>query len=175
MMAAVKFPLYNLCRLGLTLLLPSMFMSAIALTTNNKISIAQTSAPTADSRPLTVRSDIQEADQKTGVITARGNVQLFYPARQIQATAAQAQYFSRERRIILTGNVYVLQNGNSIRGEQVLYLIDEGRFIAVPQANRQVESIYLVSDPNLATQATPPPKVPTTTPRQSNTRSPKGR
>lgn len=176
MMPAVKFPLYNLCRLGLTLLLPSMFMSAIALTSNNKFSMAQTSPPTADSRPLTVRSDIQEADQKTGVITARGNVQLFYPARQIQATAAQAQYFSKERRIILTGNVYVLQNGNTIRGEQIVYLIDEGRFIAVPQANRQVESIYLVSDPNLNTQATPPPKVPTVTPRsQSNTRSPGGR
>ncbi|MFB2875613.1 LptA/OstA family protein [Floridanema aerugineum] len=175
MMPAVKFPLYYLCRLGLTLLLPSMFMGAIALTTNNKISIAQTSPPTADSRPLTVRSDIQEADQKTGVITARGNVQLFYPARQIQATAAQAQYFSKERRIILTGNVYVLQNGNTIRGEQVVYLIDEGRFIAVPQANRQVESIYLVSDPNLTTEPTPPPKVPTTTTRpQSNTR-PRGR
>ncbi|MFB2937594.1 LptA/OstA family protein [Aerosakkonemataceae cyanobacterium BLCC-F154] len=156
-------------------MLPSMFMGAIALSTN-KISLAQTSPPTADSRPLTVRSDIQEADQKTGVITARGNVQLFYPARQIQATAAQAQYFSRERRIILTGNVYVLQNGNSIRGEQVVYLIDEGRFIAVPQANRQVESIYLVSDPNLNPQATPPPKVPTTTNRpQSNNRSPRGR
>ena len=174
MMPAIKFPQYNLRRLGLTLMLPSLFMSAIAFSTHNKISIAQTSPPTADSRPLTVRSDIQEADQKTGVITARGNVQLFYPARQIQATAAQAQYFSRERRIILTGNVYVLQNGNSIRGEQVLYLIDEGRFIAVPQANRQVESIYLVSDPNLNTQATPPPKVPTTPRPQSNTR-PRGR
>ncbi|MFB2897890.1 LptA/OstA family protein [Aerosakkonemataceae cyanobacterium BLCC-F50] len=174
MMPVVKLP-NNLCRFGLTLLLPSVFMGAIALTTNNKISIAQTSPPTAESRPLTVRSDIQEADQKTGVITARGNVQLFYPARQIQATAAQAQYFSKERRIILTGNVYVLQNGNTIRGEQVVYLIDEGRFIAVPQANRQVESIYLVSDPNLTAQPTPPPKVPTTTTRPQPNTPPRGR
>ncbi|HEY9301056.1 MAG TPA: hypothetical protein VIQ31_32765, partial [Phormidium sp.] len=61
MMPAVRFLQYNLRRLGLTLMLPSMFMGAIAVTTNNKISIAQTSPPTADSRPLTVRSDIQEA------------------------------------------------------------------------------------------------------------------
>jgi len=171
MMPAVRLREFCLGRLGLTLMLPFAFIGAIALGTHNQISIAQTLPPTADSRPLTVRSDIQEADQKTGVITARGNVQLFYPARQIQATATQAQYFSKERRIILTGNVYVLQNGNSIRGEQVVYLIDEGRFIAVPQANRQVESIYLVSDPNLPTQSTPPPKVPKAPPRpQSNPR-----
>jgi lipopolysaccharide export system protein LptA len=174
MMPAVKFAQYNLRRLGLTLLLPSMFMGAIAVTTNNKISIAQTANP-AESSPLTVRSDIQEADQRTGVITARGNVQLFYPSRQIQATAAQAQYFSRERRIILTGNVYVLQSGNSIRGEQIVYLIDEGRFIAVPQANRQVESIYLVSDPNQPAQATPPPRVPTTTNRPQSNNPSRGR
>ena len=146
MMPDIKFLQYNMRRLGLTLMLPSLFMSAIAFSTNNKISIAQTSPPTADSRPLTVRSDIQEADQKTGVITARGNVQLFYPARQIQATAAQAQYFSRERRIILTGDVYVLQQGNSLRGETVTYLIDEGRFVALPKNPKQVEAIYILQE-----------------------------
>ncbi len=93
---------------------------------------------------LTVRSDIQEADARTGIVTARGNVQINYPARQIQATAAQAQYFSRERRIILSGDVFILQDGNTIRGETVTYLIDEGRFIALPQSQGQVESIYLV-------------------------------
>jgi lipopolysaccharide export system protein LptA len=105
------------------------------------------------SSALTVRSDIQEANSQTGVITARGNVQVNYPARQIQATAAQAQYFSKERRLVLSGNVYVLQEGNSMRAETMTYLIDEGRFIATPQANQQVESIYLVSDP----EATPEP------------------
>ncbi|MGL6281175.1 MAG: LptA/OstA family protein, partial [Microcoleaceae cyanobacterium] len=38
----------------------------------------------------------------------------------------------------------VLQNGNTIRGEVVTYLIDEGRFIALPPGKGQVESIYLV-------------------------------
>ena len=97
-------------------------------------------------RSLTLRSDIQEANSKTGVITARGNVQINYPARQIQATSAQAQYFSRERRIVLSGNVYVLQQGNSLRGETVTYLIDEGKFVALPDAPKQVESIYLVPE-----------------------------
>ena len=108
----------------------------------NRPAIAQTEA----GRSLTLRSDIQEANSKTGVITARGNVQINYPARQIQATSAQAQYFSRERRIVLSGNVYVLQQGNSLRGETVTYLIDEGKFVALPDAPKQVESIYLVPE-----------------------------
>jgi lipopolysaccharide export system protein LptA len=117
---------------GLLLLLPLAVAGAIA---------SQAGAP----RTLSVRSDIQEADSKTGIVTARGNVQINYPARQIQATAAQAQYFSRERRIILSGDVYVLQQGNSLRGETVTYLIDEGRFIALPDTPGQVESVYLVA------------------------------
>lgn len=105
-------------------------------------------AQTAPGRPLTLRSDIQEANAKTGVVTARGNVQIYYPARQIQATAAQAQYFSRERRIILSGDVYVLQQGNSLRGETITYLIDEGRFVALPKAAKQVEAIYILKEEN---------------------------
>jgi lipopolysaccharide export system protein LptA len=106
----------------------------------------QVNAQTAPNNPLTVRSDIQEANSETGVVTARGNVQIYYPARKMQATAAQAQYFSRERRLVLTGNVYVLQEGNSMRAETMTYLVDEGRFIATPQATEQVESIYLLED-----------------------------
>src|SRR6476661_8318890 len=109
---------------GLSLLLPLTLAGAIASPT-----YPQAGPP----RTLSVRSDIQEADSKTGIVTARGNVQINYPARQIQATAAQAQYFSRERRIILSGDVYVLQQGNSLRGETITYLIDEGRFIAARQ------------------------------------------
>jgi lipopolysaccharide export system protein LptA len=123
--------------------------------------IAQTTRPRVQSGTgaVTIRSDTQEANSKTGVITARGNVQVFYPARQMQGTSAQAQYFSRERRIIMTGNVYILQAGNSLRGESVTYLMDEGRFMATPRPATQVESIYIVQD----SPSTPAPK-PTTSP-----------
>jgi len=96
---------------------------------------------------ITLKSDVQESNAKTGVITAKGNVQINYPARKIQATANQAQYYSRERRLIMTGNVYVLQEGNSLRAEEMTYLIDEGRFVAKPQSDRQVESTYIITDP----------------------------
>ena len=141
-------------RLGLVLMLPAALAGAIAIPTPIQTAQAQTAD---DGRALTVRSDVQEANSKTGVVTARGNVQMYYPSRQIQATAAQAQYFSKERRIVLSGNVYVLQQGNSLRGETITYLIDEGRFVALPQSNRQVESIYLVADPNSPTAPVAPP------------------
>lgn len=113
------------------------------------------------SNAVTIRSDNQEANSKTGVITARGNVQVYYPSRQIQATAAQAQYFSRERRIVMTGNVYVLQAGNSLRGEMITYLMDEGRFVATPRPTRQVESVYIIQD---ATESPAPAPKPVVTP-----------
>lgn len=108
-------------------------------------------------RALTIRADVQQANSDTGVISARGNVQLSYPARQIQATAAQAQYFSRERRIVLSGNVYVLQEGNSLQADTITYYIDQGRFVALPKGNRQVESIVLVTDakPSTPSQTAP--------------------
>jgi lipopolysaccharide export system protein LptA len=143
---------------GLALMLPLAMLGAVILPTSVQTATAQSSA---GNRPLTIRSDIQEYDAKTQVITARGNVQMLYPARQLQATAAQAQYFSKERRIDFTGNVYILQQGgNSIRAEKVTYLIDEGRFVALPQGNRQVESIYMVQESENNQPARPAPKTP---------------
>ncbi|MEL6224292.1 MAG: LptA/OstA family protein [Cyanobacteria bacterium J06627_8] len=97
-------------------------------------------------QPLTLLSDIQEANAVTGVVTARGNVQIFYPAQNMQATSAQAQYYSREGRIVLTGDVFVLQDGNSLQGERITYLIEEGRFEAMPPDGEQVQSVYLLPD-----------------------------
>ena len=40
---------------------------------------------------VTIESDQQQADQQTGVITARGNVRIVYPDERVVATARQAQ------------------------------------------------------------------------------------
>ncbi|ERT05932.1 ostA-like family protein [Lyngbya aestuarii BL J] len=146
----------TILRLLIALLLPSAIGGVIVAENffNPSVSKAQ-SAPPAKQDPataMTVRSDIQEADANTGIVTARGNVQINYPARNIQATAAQAQYFSREGRIVLSGDVYILQEGSSIRGETVTYLIEEGRFVALPAGGQQVESIYIVPDDSSSTK-----------------------
>ncbi|MBE9114912.1 LPS export ABC transporter periplasmic protein LptC [Lusitaniella coriacea LEGE 07157] len=136
---------------------------AIALTPQLPNAQAQTSG---GGRPITVVSDRQEADQLTGVVTAIGNVQISYPARQIRATSAQAQYFQNENKIILTGNVFVSQaGGNNIRAERVEYLISEQRFLATPQVERQVESTYIISDPEAPTEPPIAPVVPPFNPK----------
>lgn len=122
-----------------------------------------TDVPRADAQnggTITLRSDVQEANAQTGVITARGNVQIDYPARDIYATSAQAQYFSNEQRIVLSGDVVVLQEGNRLRAETVTYLVDEGRFVALPDPNEQVEAVYIVpeSDAPPAPAAQPAPE-----------------
>jgi lipopolysaccharide export system protein LptA len=101
---------------------------------------------------LTIRADIQEANSRTGIVTARGNVRMKYPARQINATSRQAQYFSKERRIVLSGNVIVTQEGNRIKAETITYLIDEGKFQALPPSEQQVESVYIVPDDGVNTE-----------------------
>ncbi|NWF61491.1 MAG: OstA family protein [Fischerella sp.] len=159
MMPWYQLPLFSIRRAALTLMLPAAFLGAIAFPNQLQIATAQTSGQTSgENRPIQIKSDIQEYDAKTQVATARGNVQMVYAARGIQATAAQAQYFSKERRIVLSGNVYVLQQGgNSIRGETVTYLIDNGRFVVQPKAGRQVESIYIVNDSQVNQATSPAP------------------
>lgn len=106
--------------------------------------IAQ-SSPT-NAQGLLIQADIQEANSKTEVVTARGNVRLNYPSRKLQASANLAQYFVKQKRIVLTGNVIINQNGNTLEGESITYLIDEGRFLANPKAKQQVRSNYILPD-----------------------------
>lgn len=161
-------------RFILVWLIPATLLSAIAFAISSPRAWGQTTDfPTPqDNRALAIKADVQEADAKTNVYTARGNVRINYPARQVQATAAQAQYFQREGRIVLNGDVYVLQRGNSIRGDSITYLINEGRFVATPKTNSQVESIYIVNDPNPQAQ---PQAAPQTPPFQPKTPQPPAR
>jgi lipopolysaccharide export system protein LptA len=95
---------------------------------------------------LSIQADTQEANSKTEVVTARGNVRLSYPSRQIRARANLAQYFIKQKRIILTGNVTIVQEGNTLEGESIIYLVDEGKFVANPKVNQQVRSNYIIPE-----------------------------
>lgn len=140
--------------IGLSILLGSATVAGTLFSVSPRQAIAEESVPAG--QPMTLLADVQEANAVTGVVTARGNVQIFYPARNMQATAVQAQYYSREGRIVLNGDVYILQDGNSIQGEVVTYLIDEGRFVALPNNGDQVQSVYLVADDTPADAASQP-------------------
>jgi lipopolysaccharide export system protein LptA len=125
-------------------------ISKLLLAVISLLAIASSSLPPTQAQSntaLTIRADVQEANSITGVVTATGNVKMSYPARQIDAVAEQAQYFSKEQRVVLTGNVIVNQEGvNSIKAQTITYLVTEGKFIAAPPNNQQVETIYVVPD-----------------------------
>jgi lipopolysaccharide export system protein LptA len=89
---------------------------------------------------LTLRADIQKANAKTGVITAVGNVQIIYPEHQFKATADKAEYFSRERRIFLEGDVLVEHKGHNLQADKMTYLMDEGRLEAQSRDQNSVET-----------------------------------
>ena len=112
-------------------------------------SAATAAAALTNAGMVSIESDVQQADNSTGIITASGNVRIVYPDQRVVATARQAQYFSREGRIVLTGDVDVIQpDGNAIRAERLTVLLNSKRVVAEPRRGQQVVStLRLVGQP----------------------------
>ena len=105
--------------------------------------------PPAEAPPkgglITIESDTQSADNITGVVTALGNVRIVYPARGMVATSRQAQYYSREGRLVLSGDVDVIQEGgHALRAERVVYSLEDERAVAEPAEGDQVFSQMVI-------------------------------
>ena len=111
----------------------------------------------SDDGLITIESDSQTADNVTGVVTAVGNVRIVYPSRGMVATSQQAQYFSREGRLVLSGDVDVVQeDGNTLRAERVTYDLEDERAVASPPDGGQVRSTMILrSDQSAQTPLTP--------------------
>jgi lipopolysaccharide export system protein LptA len=107
--------------------------------------IAVVQAQSNKSQGLSIQADTQEANSKSEIVTAKGNVRIYYPSRKVQAKANIAQYYIKQKRIILTGDVLIVQDGNTIEGESVIYLIDEGKFVANPKVKQQVRTNYILA------------------------------
>ncbi len=94
------------------------------------LTVTRVLALTPSTPKIEIRADRQNFDKTTGVATALGNVKIIDQARNIQATAAQAQYFTHEHQIVLNGDVHILQDGQIKRTERTTYLVDQGQFIS---------------------------------------------
>ena len=119
--------------------------------------VAPLESPPSDDGLITIESDSQTADNVTGVVTAVGNVRIVYPSRGMVATSRQAQYFSREGRLVLSGDVDVVQeDGNTLRAERVTYDLEDERAVASPPDGGQVRSTMILrSDQSAQTPLTP--------------------
>ena len=114
---------------------------------------------------VTIESDSQQADNRTGVITATGNVRITYPDRRMVATSRQAQYYSKEGRLVLSGDVDVIdQNGQRIRAERLVYRLDSERLVAEPQRGSQVFSRLRLQPSQPGGSASPAAPAPTLLP-----------
>jgi lipopolysaccharide export system protein LptA len=106
---------------------------------------------------VTIESDLQQADNTTGIVTATGNVRIVYPDQRVVATARQAQYYSKEGRVVLSGDVDVIQaDGHAIKAERVVYDVNRERITAAPPAGGQVFSRYRMASPTPGAGATKP-------------------
>ena len=110
----------------------------------------------AEAGVITIESDLQSADNSTGVITASGNVRLVHADRGLVATSRQAQYFREEDRIVLSGDVDVIQaDGNLLRADRFTYLLEDGRAIASPLPGQQVFSQWTLQPSQPVLDAAP--------------------
>ena len=90
---------------------------------------------------ITIESDQQTADNSIGVVTAQGNVRLVHVDRGIVATGRQAQYFMKEERIVLSGDVDIVQkNGDLLQADKIVYSLVDERALATPSEDQQVFS-----------------------------------
>lgn len=85
---------------------------------------------------------------------------LTIPPNNYKQLQLKPNIFRSERRLVLTGDVYVLQGENSIRAEKVTYLLEEGKFIAKPKEKQQVMSTYMIPQPNNSASSQPDVNVP---------------
>lgn len=115
---------------------------------------------------VTIESDSQQADNRSGVVTATGNVRITYPPRGMVATARQAQYYTREGKLILSGDVDVIDaDGQRIRAERLVYHLDSERLRAEPAPGSQVITrLRLQLTPSKPARAVKPAAVPQATP-----------
>ena len=135
---------------------------AVAATFSAPVATAQPDASPVIVTPtnglVTIESDLQKADNSTGVVTATGNVRIVYPDQRVVATSRQAQYFSREGRVVLSGDVDVIQEGgHSIQAERLVYLVERERIVAEPAQGEQVVTVYRLNAPVVPMGPAPQP------------------
>ena len=140
---------------------PLFWCAGLVLSLTSPCLAQELETPSDGSSPddglITIESDSQTADNVTGVVTAVGNVRIVYPSRGMVATSRQAQYFSREGRLVLSGDVDVVQeDGNTLRAERVTYDLEDERAVASPPDGGQVRSTMILrSDQSAQTPLTP--------------------
>jgi lipopolysaccharide assembly outer membrane protein LptD (OstA) len=105
----------------LSLLLPATLTTVTSLS----IIINSVSAQRLDTQPSATTPIKQTTQPVADVYIWQGNVKFDFKAAKINATADKAEVFPKERKVVLTGNVRILQNGKIQETDTVTYLFKQ--------------------------------------------------
>ncbi len=85
-------------------------------------------------------------------LLAKGHVEI--TKQDWVGTGDQAEYFSKERKVVLTGNTKVWQNNNVVTGETFVLYLDDGRSV-VEKGQKAGERVKAFFYPNSKPQPKP--------------------
>jgi lipopolysaccharide export system protein LptA len=107
-------------RLHLSFLLPSVLVHMIVLATIANSVCAQT---TENQVPIPAPQATPKT--KSDAITWQGNVEFKYEPQKITATSDKAEYFQSERKVVLSGNVKIFQEGKMQEVETATFFVTD--------------------------------------------------
>jgi Lipopolysaccharide-assembly, LptC-related len=106
-------------RLHLSLLLPAVLTYLVIL----YASISSVYAETRENQPIP--NPVVQQNPTPRVYSWEGDVEFRYEPQNIVATASKAEYFQSEQKIVLTGNVKVIQQGKTQEVETATFFVTE--------------------------------------------------
>lgn len=82
-----------------------------------------------------------ESDRENGIERAEieGDVRIVQQERM--ATAERGLFLNQERKIVLSGQAEVHQGGNVVKGDEIIYLLDEDRSIVKSSPDTRVNAV----------------------------------
>lgn len=95
----------------------------------------------------------QEATRAIDRLTANGSVEIV--KQQWTAVGDQLEYFSRDRKIILTGNTKVWQDNNLVTGDRIVLYLDEGKSVVERKSSGEGERVKAFFYPETKTEKKP--------------------
>ncbi len=99
------------------------------------------------------KTNAAEVTKDIDRLTASGAIEIV--KLQWTATGDNLEYFSRERKIILTGNTKVWQDNNLVTGERIVLYIDEGKSVVERKSSGEGERVKAFFYPDSKTEKKP--------------------
>ena len=99
------------------------FLLPATLTTVTSLSAISVGAQQIDTQPSATTPIKQTTAPVADVYIWQGNVKFDFKAAKINAIADKAEVFPKERKVVLSGNVKILQNGKTQQVNKVTYLL----------------------------------------------------